>query len=61
MKGLFSSMSLEGLLIFMNSDDHTGVDIIRERALDKNKKKNDHLPLLHLQNQGGVINVNRIK
>lgn len=45
----------------MNSDN-TGMDITGEKVhTDKKKKKqeNDHLLLLHLQIQGGKINVNR--
>lgn len=43
----------------MNSEN-TGVDIIRERVHTDKKKKweNDHLLLLHLEIQGGKINVN---
>lgn len=40
LKDLFYSMSLEGLLMFMNSVN-TGVDTIGG-SIDKNKKENDH-------------------
>lgn len=52
-KDLFYIASLEGLFIFMNSNNDTGVDIIGERVqADENEKENDHIPLLHLQIQG---------
>lgn len=48
-------MSLEGLFIFMNSDDNTGVNVIGERVQQIRKGKLS--PSINVQIQGGKINV----